>query len=254
MIKRLQILTPEKVLVDFELAGLGSRFISFFIDMLIQMGIIAMIVIVLITGSVMEYFDMKVFQLDLSKINSYIIAGMLIMVFLVFFGYFIFFEMLMDGGSPGKKAMNIKVIRATGTALSFEASVLRNIMRIADFLPVFYLLGVVLIGVTDRYQRLGDMAANCVVVRVNKIKKPIVLPDMATEIDMTNADEYQRFKVEQQEYSFLKEYLKRRINNKSKEKDLRETVFLYFCRKFDINPNMTKPEELFDEILVKNKD
>ncbi len=79
--------------------------------------------------------------------------------FIVNFGYFTLFEMSSRGQTPGKRRVGLRVIREGGYPLSFAASFLRNLLRIVDFLPFGYAVGVTAAVLGSRWQRLGDLAA-----------------------------------------------------------------------------------------------
>ena len=87
------------------------------------------------------------------------------MVFLIVFAYDIAFETLNHGRTIGKQAAGIRVVGQTGEPVRFLASAVRNIARILDFLPVFYLIGTISIIATARDQRVGDLAAGTLVMR-----------------------------------------------------------------------------------------
>lgn len=80
--------------------------------------------------------------------------------------YFMFFEAFMNGQTPGKMAVKIKVVKATGEPITFAESLIRNILRIVDHLPIFYLLGFIIMSTNDKRQRLGDIVANTIVINV----------------------------------------------------------------------------------------
>ena len=78
--------------------------------------------------------------------------------------YFVYFEGT-TGQTLGKKMVNIKVVmHKSGKSVEYSDALVRNILRIIDFLPVFYILGLILIAVSEDKQRLGDMAAKTIVV------------------------------------------------------------------------------------------
>lgn len=80
--------------------------------------------------------------------------------------YFSYFEST-SGQSIGKRLMSIRVVDAmSGTYIDFGRALIRNLLRIIDFLPFFYLVGAVIIFSTTRKQRLGDLAANSAVIKV----------------------------------------------------------------------------------------
>jgi hypothetical protein len=84
----------------------------------------------------------------------------------VLWGYYIICEMVTGGTSPGKRALGLRVIRDNGLPIGFSQSLLRNLVRIVDFLPWCYGVGLVAVFVSRRSQRLGDLAAGTLVVRV----------------------------------------------------------------------------------------
>jgi len=146
---RITIATPEGVAIEMVLAGLGSRFLARLLDSVIQLVIIIALAVVLgVTGS--------------SGIG---IAFFVIMVFLVVFAYDVVLETLNNGRTVGKMAAGIRVVGLMGEPVRFVTSSVRNIARIADFLPVFYLVGTISIVATQHDQRLGDLAGGTVVVR-----------------------------------------------------------------------------------------
>lgn len=88
---------------------------------------------------------------------------LLILMFLTEWGYPVFFE-LRRGATPGKHLIGLRVVHADGSPIEFGSSVLRNLIRFVDFLPAGYLLGFLSCAFTDRFQRLGDLAAGTLVV------------------------------------------------------------------------------------------
>ena len=89
---------------------------------------------------------------------------MMVMVFVTEWFYPVICEVWRRGETPGKTAMGIAVVRFDGTAVGWSQSIVRNLVRVADFLPLFYLVGLVSMLLGDRFQRLGDLAAGTVVV------------------------------------------------------------------------------------------
>jgi uncharacterized RDD family membrane protein YckC len=146
---RVTIATPEGVTLDLVLAGLGSRFVARLLDSAIQ----GAIIIALIIGT------------GVTSPPGFLIAGVLVLIFLVMFAYDVPFEVLNNGRTPGKAAAGIRVVGRLGEPIGFLSSSIRNIMRIVDFLPVLYATGVVSIVATSQDQRLGDLTAGSLVVR-----------------------------------------------------------------------------------------
>ena len=92
------------------------------------------------------------------------ISLVVLAIFLLIWGYHIFFEFLWNGQTPGKRVAGIRVLTTRGEPVTFVHVLVRNLLRIVDFLPSSYMLGAVCILVTRRSQRLGDLAAGTIVV------------------------------------------------------------------------------------------
>ncbi len=88
-----------------------------------------------------------------------------VLLFLVIFGYDVPFEVLNGGRTIGKVAAGIRVVGDLGEPVNFFTSAIRTILRVVDFLPIFYITGVISMVATERDQRLGDLAAGTIVVR-----------------------------------------------------------------------------------------
>ncbi len=144
---RISITTPEGVDLDLDLAGAGSRMAAGLIDVAIQ-GVLVLAVGILTLTS--ETVGIAVFA---------------VAAFGVIFVYPLFFETLMSGRTPGKSVTGLRVIRMGGRPVGFVASAIRNVVRLADWLPAGYAVGIVAIIASPRDQRLGDFAAGTVVVR-----------------------------------------------------------------------------------------
>jgi uncharacterized RDD family membrane protein YckC len=92
-------------------------------------------------------------------------AVLIVLTFLVLFGYDVAFETLASGRTPGKRAAGLRVVRQGGEPPGFLAAAVRNLLRLVDLLPALYAIGVISILFTSRNQRLGDLAAGTLVVR-----------------------------------------------------------------------------------------
>lgn len=152
--QHLEIETPEHVVLDLEIAGIGSRALAAVLDMAILTGAgLALLTILTILGS---------YGISLGR------PGTILLVlgsFLAWNGYFILFEGMRRGQTPGKRMAGIRVVMDTGHAVTFGAAAARNLLRVADFLPPPYLIGVLLVAFHPRAKRLGDMVAGTVVSR-----------------------------------------------------------------------------------------
>jgi uncharacterized RDD family membrane protein YckC len=149
--------TPELVALEFPLAGIGSRFIAILVDYGIQFAAF----LALIFGLLLFLPSMQSFGALGAK---WIIALAILIPFLLQWGYFSLFEGLWHGQTPGKRVAGIRVIQQSGRAVTIFESLARNLVRAVDFLPSFYVTGVISIFVTSRSQRLGDLVAGTLVV------------------------------------------------------------------------------------------
>jgi uncharacterized RDD family membrane protein YckC len=154
---RFSIDTPELVALEFPLAGIGSRFIAILIDYGLQFAAF----IVLVLGMMLFLPSMQKFESTSAK---WAIAILILIPFLLHWGYFTLFEGLWHGQTPGKRVAKIRVIRQSGRAITIFESLSRNLVRAIDFLPAFYVVGSISIFVTHRNQRLGDLVAGTLVV------------------------------------------------------------------------------------------
>src|SRR5690606_35568120 len=88
----------------------------------------------------------------------------LLAVFGISWFYFVFFEACKRGATPGKRVMGLRVVRLSGTPISWNQAIVRNFIRFVDFLPFGNAVGLLSCTVTKNFQRLGDLAANTLVV------------------------------------------------------------------------------------------
>jgi uncharacterized RDD family membrane protein YckC len=155
---QLNIDTPELVDIEMPLAGVGSRFIAILIDYLICGAFFT--VLILIAVVVIPALHM------FSNVSANWAVGIFFLIlFLIHWGYFSLFEAFNSGRTPGKQAAKIRVIHQSGRGVSFFESLARNLVRFVDWMPSFYALGIVVIFLSKRHQRLGDMVAGTLVVR-----------------------------------------------------------------------------------------
>ncbi|HEY7683396.1 MAG TPA: stage II sporulation protein M [Gemmatimonadales bacterium] len=156
--QHLEVETPEHVLLDYEIAGVGSRALA-------AIGDTAVILLWLLA---LGYVVDQLFPVG----SHWEFVVLSLTWFLTAWGYFAFFEGLREGQTPGKRWIGIRVVRDTGHPVTFGAAATRNLLRVADFLPAFYLLGAVLVALHPRAKRIGDLVAGTVVVRDRPTEHP----------------------------------------------------------------------------------
>src|SRR6202171_1530877 len=155
---KLTIETPEQTTLDFAVAGIGSRFLAIAFDLLIQT---VVGIIVGIGGA----FALGGISAVAPKAAIWAGALLIIFYFLLYFGYFALFEILWNGQTPGKRKAGIRVIKDSGRPLTPAESIARNLMRIVDWLPAYYAVGIASALLSKGNKRLGDLVAGSIVVR-----------------------------------------------------------------------------------------
>lgn len=169
----LVIETPEHVELHFAVATIGNRFIACAVDHVIQMLAIAL------TSFLAFRFSSSARQVGdkvvsgFSEGSLWIIALSVLVSFTVFFGYFIFFETVWSGQTPGKRWMKLRVIQEDGRPITPFAAMARNIIRFFDmWLPPFYSIGIISVFASQQAKRLGDYVANTVVIKERSAEAP----------------------------------------------------------------------------------
>ena len=159
---KLIIETPEQTVLEFPLAGIGSRSLALAIDTLLQIAVL--IVLGLIAG-IISYEGV------LPRLGKQYVYAILIFIgFLSQFGYFAFFEAIWNGRTPGKKWIHLRVIMDSGRPLGAQGAILRNLMRIVDSLPSIYAVGIITSLISPQNKRVGDYLAGTVVIQEKSIQ------------------------------------------------------------------------------------
>ena len=154
--------TPENIEVNFDIAGLGTRFCALFADYLFMGLIVAALAILAVMLEIGMPREMR-------GADLWILAFVVGCILTVMTGYFIVFEWLMRGQTPGKKMMKIRVIRDDGTPVTIHEVLIRNIVRLVDAIPGFYAVGVLFMFPSRLSKRLGDIAAGTIVIKEEQL-------------------------------------------------------------------------------------
>jgi uncharacterized RDD family membrane protein YckC len=169
MDRELDVRTPESISFRYELAGLGSRFLALSVDQLIQIAILIAIVLGLAWAGSGLHPSRGAAASGLEKsAEATLIALVVGVIFLIFFGYFIVFEALWSGQTPGKRLLGLRVVRDGGYPIDFGASLVRNLIRVGEFVFGYYALAAISTLLSPENKRLGDIAAGTIVVRDSK--------------------------------------------------------------------------------------
>src|SRR5260370_14777384 len=153
--RRIAVETPENVLLEFELAGLGSRAAATVLDTLLLL----VLILVLVMG-------MGSFSLMVTRGGPWVIALAIAALFALIWGYYLLFEALGGGRTLGKRALGISVVMETGHPVTFGAAASRNLLRLVDGQPALsYLLRGLVVVFDPLHRRLRDLVAGTIVVR-----------------------------------------------------------------------------------------
>ena len=172
----LVIETPERVPLAFALASIGNRFLAAAIDHFIQYFLIAAVAWIFLSAAGFGSEQMGLVEEIQREAPKWMIAAMIFILFLLFAGYFIFFEWLWDGQTPGKRLLKLRVIREDGRPITLWEAIARNLLRVFDATPGFllpiYSVGLIVIFLSNRDQRVGDIFAGTVVIRERTDEAP----------------------------------------------------------------------------------
>lgn len=172
----------EGVEIHLRMAGPYVRVLAYLLDFIIRVGICIVAQLLLALCGLI--------------IGVTVAQGLslLLMFFLMFF-YYIIFEAGKRGASPGKRVMGLRVVDTSGAPISYGQAFIRNMLRFADGMPIFsYGFGLLSTLLTKRFQRLGDLLANTVVVydRLPKMQiasLPPVLESRAPSVPLTREEQ-----------------------------------------------------------------
>lgn len=144
------VLTPEHVPIRLFPAGLGARFYAFLVDSAVIFGLSALI-----------------------ALSLGLFSGLrMVVAFIVSWGYHVYFEVRHQGRSPGKRMCSLRVVDSRGLPVTFQQSFVRNVVRVVDAAPLFYGAGALVSLLDGRSRRLGDIAADTIVVEERSTADP----------------------------------------------------------------------------------
>ncbi|HEY0132594.1 MAG TPA: RDD family protein [Nannocystis sp.] len=146
-----EIETPEHIRFRYQLAGPARRMLAYLIDLLVRVVFVIFVFLILSLSSLLVT-------------DGFSTGAVLVVLFAVEWGYYVLWESLWSGRTPGKRSMNLRVLKEGGYPTGFLDIALRNLLRAADFLPMAYSVGLAVMGLDARFRRLGDMVAGTVVV------------------------------------------------------------------------------------------
>lgn len=162
--------TPENVSFGYEVAGIGSRFLSGLIDTVLL--VLALVFLNIVLAALLEWANADQVaatligeETDVTWAAGLILALYTLLNFVLVWGYFVLFELTWNGQTPGKRWAKLRVVRVNGNPAGFLDVVIRNLVRMVDFLPVGYALGLTIMFFNQQARRLGDFAAGTLVIK-----------------------------------------------------------------------------------------
>ena len=242
MSREILVVTPENIEIEYELAGIGSRFLANLLDSFLQTAIYLGLWIVVGIIALIVSLTTSVFSRALGVFFGEIqVAFALVAGFVILWGYFIWFETVWNGQTPGKRQLGLRVIRDGGYPINIFAAIVRNLIRVMDGMPIaaLLLLGIGYFGkdplvgamgglcilipvlcmlLSQRYQRLGDFVAGTMVVKQRAPRVPTlealappprVLPEHLAAYALADIGR-QVYEMTVPEYRAVRHYIDRR--------------------------------------------
>lgn len=169
---QLNIHTPENIAFGYDLADIGSRFQAALIDTtaIVVLQFVATLVAVVLAS-----------RADALDAAGWVIGLYIALLFVLLWGYYIIFELVWNGQTPGKRYIGLRVVNRNGVPVNLAGTLIRNLVRIIDFIPIGYGVGVVAMFFNKNAMRLGDLAAGTLVVR----DKTVSLDDLKADTAQT---------------------------------------------------------------------
>ncbi|MED4581954.1 RDD family protein [Brevibacillus choshinensis] len=238
------IVTPEHVLLRFQTAGMGSRAAAMMIDFAI---------LFLVNLTVFIVFGLVIFGKDSEfflETENMALAIVILVVFVLNFGYFLLQEAFWSGQTIGKRLMGLRVMRDNGQPITFLGATIRNVFRIVDGLPMGYFLGALISFFHPQDKRLGDLVAGTIVVvesgrtarpsRKKATQPPLQKHDYPQVLEL---DEHQKQLITREDWQLLSSFIERMSSlSPDKRKELGTQVASLLAKKLGVQ----------DEPLVMN--
>ena len=207
--RKTELELPEEIDLQVELANVGSRTLAILVDLALG-GLVLFIVYSLTMLLAHDVADDWLTQLSSNALKTVLI----LLIFGFQWVYFNLFEWIWNGQTPGKRLLNLRVIKVDGSPVSGIDVLLRNLSRPIDTLGPMGLIGLLMIFVSRKAQRLGDLMARTLVIHETKIdwsifdqiESPVAAPGL-TEHAVTAAPP---IRLTSAQWELLHRYLNRR--------------------------------------------
>jgi uncharacterized RDD family membrane protein YckC len=238
----LQIRTPEGIVFSEQIAGPVPRFLAWLVDAFIIFALSSFVGMILNLMSLIA--------------GGFIQAFAILAFFLLSVGYGIGLEWFWRGQTLGKRALRLRVVDAHGLRLKFSQIVIRNLLRVVDAMPALcYLVGGVACALSRRSQRLGDFAANTIVVHIPNVREPNLDQIMAGKYNSLRSCPHLEARLRQRvspaEASLaLQAIVRRDLLEPAARLELFEEIAAHFREKVQFPPEVL--EGITDEQYVRN--
>ena len=245
MDRNVTVRTPESIAFQYDLAGLGSRFLAVFVDLLIQFGLVLLLFWGLL--SIAKYAPAAKAPNSPAEhlAESFAIALISLVVFMIFYGYFILFETFWSGQTPGKKLLGIRVVRDGGFPLDFGGSAVRNLVRIGEQIAGFYIISAISTLLSHENKRIGDFAAGTIVVRESHVAAPTSWQEALAASDVAHSSAY----LTDDERSTIAAFLARRKGmSPANRRDIAAQIAAQVRPRAPANLQALNDEELLEQI------
>ncbi|MBW4517937.1 MAG: RDD family protein [Timaviella obliquedivisa GSE-PSE-MK23-08B] len=208
LFKKVILLTPESVELEFTLAGIGNRALALLIDNLL-----------VLLGISFFWFFGTLFATQVATTlspDSYAVAALwfvaiaILGTFVISAGYFVLFETLYQGQTPGKRFAQIRVIRDDGRPIGLTQALLRALLRPID--DTFFIVGAILILFDQNEKRLGDLVAGTLVIQEERmlVKRAIALSESAQSLARQLPILSDITQLQPDDFAIVREFLQRR--------------------------------------------
>jgi uncharacterized RDD family membrane protein YckC len=246
--------SAEGVELHMPLAGPAPRMLAYGIDsFVLWFGLLALFLLVLLVvpnlanwlRGLLPSFDPQQIQ---KNPQTWLLPFLIFFVIVGYFGellYFLFWETVSGGSSPGKWLVGLRVVRLDGLRIGVRASCIRNLMRAADVLPSSYVVGLTSMLISQRGQRLGDLAAGTLVVRLDKTERaqPLSIPPGLSALPLSRE---QLQKLGDRERTLVRNSLRRASALTGERRQLLlSTAAKALSTSLELDPELSREPELF---------
>lgn len=206
---RITFQTPESVELEFTLAGIGNRALALLIDYIVLGITLLLFVLTWSVFSTQLLNFVEYFFTNLPSLDIWLLAIFFIIAFAIYIGYFVFFETLWFGETPGKRFAKIRVVRDDGRLIGLQQATLRALLRPFD---ETLFIGAFLIMLGSREKRLGDLAAGTIVIQAQTptVSARLTISEQAKVLHEQLVQIADLSQLMPDDFAVIREYLQRR--------------------------------------------